>query len=589
MFVDPIRGARGILVATAVFAAGACDDPAQNTDLRPDGPPEVLAVLVMNDAAGHLRETATYCAPNDNKRPGLVGLPDFTTTQVCDDDMATPADMVADAYPDGWYIRVMFDELLDPDVEELEEIKDPNTGEGTGTYYGTLANTKPVKLECESVNGGMIEVEYDGYYSPSGNQVTWPLGPSLVIRPNHPELVATNKMCRVTLKDVIADKSGEKVPADQLGPYAFQIAPITPIFIDPEDDSEVNAIQIYYDNVYVQFNTENMDEASIACDDDDGAGGTKCEFGITEEGGAAIDDADMYSYSLLPYGFTGAEYGFGPAVALKTGATYTFELREGGMVKDHCGVDSTFGAPSVAGQSKITFTTRAFNYLSNAPANGDTSSPLRKLSVQFNNVVDPASLEASEYSITPVPEGFALATTPGNDGDFLFAGHYRPGQAYTFVLKDGATIVDPHGATYTQSGDRTIMWTVAPIAISGTSPADGDEVAASDNTEIEVRFNQSMNPGSLAPDEWEVVDSAGAVVPFDAAVTSSTCGVNSTSCALYFTSTGRLTAGNYKFRIKAGATIEDKLASPTVYTQASDRVVNFTIVPATPVVPVQCL
>jgi hypothetical protein len=588
MFVDPIRGARGVLVATAVFAAGACDDPAQNTDLRPDGPPEVLAVLVMNDAAGHLRETATYCAPNDAKRPTLVGLPDFTTTQICDPEAAVPADMVTDAYPDGWYIRVMFDELLDPDVEELEEIKDPETGEPTGTYYGTLANTKPVKLECESVNGGMIEVEYDGYYSPSGNQITWPLGPSLVIKPNHPELVATNKMCRVTLKDMITDKSGEKVPADQLGPYAFQIAPITPVFIDPEDGADVAALQLYYDNVYVQFNTENMDEASIACDD--GVDADQCEFTLKEEGGAAIDDADMYSYSLLPYGLTGAEYGFGPAVPLKTGSTYTFEFREGAKVLDHCGVETTFGAPSVAGQSKITFTTHDFNFVSIAPSNGDTAAALRKLAVNFNNVIDLASAEqGTEWTLAPEPEQLLVDTTSG--GDLYFFGNYRPGQEYTFTLKAGATVLDAHGATYTQAADKIIKWTVAPIALTSTSPTDNGTVEQGATNRISLSFNQSMNPASLDPTEWEVVDASGAVVPFNAAVTASGCAADgsSTSCSLRFTSTAQLPPGDYKFTLKKDATIEDVLASPTIYTQASDRVVNFTVVRPTPVTPTQCL
>ena len=100
---------------------------------------------------------------------GSVGLPDFTLTSICDEDPSKPAAMVANAYPDGWYVRVMFDELLDPDVEELIEILDPDTGDGTDTFTGSIANTQPVILECESVAGGFIEVPYDGYYSPAGN------------------------------------------------------------------------------------------------------------------------------------------------------------------------------------------------------------------------------------------------------------------------------------------------------------------------------------------------------------------------------------------------------------------------------------
>ena len=55
MFVDPTRGrSQGfalVAAAAGVLGLGACTDPDQNTNLRPEGPPEVLAVLVMNDAA----------------------------------------------------------------------------------------------------------------------------------------------------------------------------------------------------------------------------------------------------------------------------------------------------------------------------------------------------------------------------------------------------------------------------------------------------------------------------------------------------------------------------------------------------------
>ena len=588
MFVDRIRGARGALVATAVFAAGACSDPTQNTDLRPDGPPEVLAVLVMNDPAGHLVESATYCKENDAKRPNIVGLPDFTTQTICDDDMSKPAPMVTNAYADGWYIRVMFDELLDPDVEELEEIED-DTGAGTGTFEGHIANTHPVKLECESVNGGMVEVEYDGYYSPSGNSITWPLGPSLVIKPNHPELVATNKMCQVTLLDVIEDKSGEKVPDAQVGPHRFQIAPIAPIqdfygdtYISPSDGSKVDAIDLWYDNVYVQFNTTGVDAVSIGCDD--GPGMDECEFSFTPDLGGA------YSY---PYSAAfDSEFGFGPNLAPATETEYTFQLKEGAKVLDRCGVETTFTALQ-ADLSKITVTTNRFDFSRSNIGNGDTVSALRKLSLQFNNVIAggiveaPSSLLADEYSIVPAPEQDSIGTTTYNNGNFLFLGHYRPGQEYTFTLKDGATIVDDHGAVYTQSGDRVIRWTVGPIALTATDPVDGDKVATG-TVEIAVSFNQSMDPASLASNEWEVVDANGAAVAFDAPVADG-CGPTDTTCALIFSSTAALTPGNYTFTLKKDATIEDVLASPTTYTQPADRVIGFTVANPTPSTPVQCL
>src|SRR3954463_15188653 len=145
----------GVVAATlGVLVAGACSDPTQDTDLRPEGPPDVLAVLVMTDASSQLKESATYCKPNDPKRPGLVGLPDATTSQVCPDD-GSAVDELTNAYPDGWYVRIMFDELLDPSVETLTEVLDEN-GMGTDTFTGSIATTHPVKLECQSVAGGMV-------------------------------------------------------------------------------------------------------------------------------------------------------------------------------------------------------------------------------------------------------------------------------------------------------------------------------------------------------------------------------------------------------------------------------------------------
>jgi len=158
MFAHPRRNASAIFTMAGALAFGACTDPVQRTDLRPPGPPEVLTVLAMNDQAGGLIETATFCKTNDEKRPGIVGLPDFSTQQVCDDDLSKPADEVTDAVPTSWYARVEFDRLLDPNVEDLIPILDPDTMQPTGTSTGSLAMTQPVTLKC-----GGVDVPYDGY------------------------------------------------------------------------------------------------------------------------------------------------------------------------------------------------------------------------------------------------------------------------------------------------------------------------------------------------------------------------------------------------------------------------------------------
>ncbi|MBX3161098.1 MAG: hypothetical protein KF773_34375 [Deltaproteobacteria bacterium] len=175
----------------------------------------------MNDADSGLIETATFCRTNDAKRPTIVGLPDFSTTQVCDDDASKGADKVMDAVPTTWFVRVMFDELLDPRVEDLIEVISPETNLPDGTYDGTIANTRPVVLRC-----GGNEIDYDGYYSPSGNNVTWPLGPSLFIQPADLSTVATSSECTLEIRDIVRDKTGESVPMASRTGYSWNIAPL---------------------------------------------------------------------------------------------------------------------------------------------------------------------------------------------------------------------------------------------------------------------------------------------------------------------------------------------------------------------------
>src|SRR6188508_780097 len=145
------QGAVAVATTIGVLALAACDDNTARTDLRPEGPPDVLTVLVLNDSVGGLVEEATYCKIGDAKAPVLVGLPDFTTTTLCPAD-GTAVPMATDASPDTFYVRIMFDELLDPSVEDLIPILD-DLGLETGSYTGTIANTQPVTLKCTGLDG----------------------------------------------------------------------------------------------------------------------------------------------------------------------------------------------------------------------------------------------------------------------------------------------------------------------------------------------------------------------------------------------------------------------------------------------------
>jgi hypothetical protein len=220
-----IGRSQGHLAVTAcVLGLGACTAPTATTDLRPAGPPEVLTVLASDDASGAgIVETATFCKPNDIKRPGLVPANPDGPAQVCQDDLQMGADEVTDVVPVGWYVRFQFDELLNPNIEDLLPIND------TGTFMGSLTNTQPVTITC-----GGVDIAYDGYYNPSGNSFTWPVGPSLFITPDDTSKIAAGTECQISLKpDVVADKDGNHVPADQLGPYKFKIADLALASTDP--------------------------------------------------------------------------------------------------------------------------------------------------------------------------------------------------------------------------------------------------------------------------------------------------------------------------------------------------------------------
>ena len=629
MSVDPTRGRSlrfVVAAAVSVFALGACSDPEQNTDLRPDGPPEVLTVLVMNDAVGLTNEAATFCKLNDNKRPQRVGLPDFTARDICPADLSQGVDELTDAYPDGWYVRIVFDELLDPSIEELTEITDPDTGEGTDTYTGSIANTRPVKLECESIGGGFVEVDYDGYYSPAGNNVTWPLGPSLVIKPLEPKSIATDSECRVTINDNVTDKSGNQVPAAQRGPFTYKIAPIQVIAIDPTDDPDgagpIDATQIYFDNVYLQFNTEIGDvhydgsgptslctpldptDPFAGCDPAD-----PISFKFSDERGycsstgdvceVAMNGADcptsgdtcdrgLYAYSLLPFGASSTEFGIGPFEPIETNKAYTFEIPSGATATDRCGKVTTFGAPSADTNTLVHFKTNKFDFNGATIGSGDLIQPINKLQLNFTNVVDPGSLAVGDYTLTPAPANDAgFVSASDFSGQLQYSADFQLDTEYTFTLKANAVIKDYYGVPYTNPTEKVIKWKTQDKIALTSATADMSTLLKSTPTSaigLTFGFSQSMDPNTLDATEYSITDSTGTAVAGFLADVYTGCGPAETSCTLIIYKS--VPPGKYKFTLKAGATIDDVLGN--TYTQAADKVINFTVKDR--VVPtIQCL
>ena len=237
-------------------AATACTNETEPSDLR-QGPPDVLAVVVnshdsrppcggsnsatCSNAPGSPIENATFCTTgaNADKRPETIGTIDVTTEQVCPADLTQGAMEITDSFfgitpnmqnamgglvtpVNGWFVRVMFMNLLDPNIEDLIPNIDPATMKPDGTFTGTLANTQPVTITC-----GATQVQYDGYYSPSGNALSYPVGPSLFIAPLDPTSVPGGTECSLMIKPTVKNKQGQAVPTSALGPFKWKITQIS--------------------------------------------------------------------------------------------------------------------------------------------------------------------------------------------------------------------------------------------------------------------------------------------------------------------------------------------------------------------------
>jgi hypothetical protein len=570
----------------------------------------------MTDASAQLSEKATYCKLNDPKRPNVVGLPDATTSQICPAD-GTAADEVTDAYPDGWYVRVMFDELLDPSIETLTELTD-DTGMGTGTFSGSIAATHPVTLQCQSAaTGAMVNVDYDGYYQPAGNNVTWPLGPSLVIKPNDATLIATGKECQVTLGDVITDKDGNTVPMDERGPFKFKVAPISVLVVDPADSgdatmpTEIDAYTLYFDNPYLQFNT--FVDLDSLCPDKDADGlcdGDTPSFTFSPDPGGfcnttgdpckantdCTDPTDAYCETTYAYSYypilSETEYGVGPLLPAETDKDYAFSFVGGAKLKDRCGGETTLPAPTVENGLLHHYHTNKFDLNSITPATDETAAPTKKLTLNFNNVIDPASLESTEFSLTPTPDGF---TGPVNyfGGDLFLGGNYQPNTEYTFVLKAGATVKDAYGVVYTNTSDRTVKWKTEPaFTLKSVSPADNatvQQVAVNGTVSVSLTFNSNIDQATFTTDDFTFVNkTTGAAVPSPSIETGSSaggslCTPDSLGCQMRVRAP--LAAGTYVFTLKKDAAFKDLLGN--TYTNPADKVITFTV--KDPAALAQCL
>ncbi len=442
MFVYlPPRGRRhgAVTALLGAIALAGCTDPTEPSDLRTGGPAQVLTVLV-NSAdhrtgfTGASIENATFCktsGPNDEpgmgdpKRPGPVSTIDTSIIQVCPDDLTMGAPEVTDAIPEAWYVRIEFDELLDPTIEDLIPVLD-SSGNPTGTYTGTLVNTQPVSLQCDSINGGMVDVPYDGYYSPSGNSITYPLGPSIVIKPNNPSLIATTSACQISLHDNILDKTEIPVPPDQRGPYTFAIDSIRVAAISPSDKSMVDPAAAGVDltfNTKVDFTSMNFDPTM-----------PPTTFNFSPDG--------RRRWARCPKPTTSCSCSVTSPPRRDRSRSRSTPVRRSRI---RCGVTTTFAAASKDTLTQTSFTTNPImlNGISGA------SEPGKKVQLSFNQYMDGTTLVANSnftISSTPPLANMDIEDDGGNQTTLLVYGDYQLGTAYTFTLNANATIADCPGA-----------------------------------------------------------------------------------------------------------------------------------------------
>ena len=590
MFVYLPRWSRYGTFAT-VLAIGACSTPDLYSDLRPDGPPEVLTVSVNSPdtrpdfaGMGATLENVTFCktqGPNDGaagagdpKRPDQVLLSDQSAFDLCPTDPTKPVEELTNALPEAWYARIQFDELLDPSIEDLVANVD-DTGAPDGTYSGTLKNTQPVTLKCESVTGsGMVDVPYDGYYSPSGNSISYPLGPSLVIIPDDPTVVATSSECTVTIKSNVTDKDGNQVPADQIGPYKFRTGAVEVLVIDPADGGKQDPVAAGVD---LTFNT-----AVSAAD-------VKAASSFTP----TIPNLYAQAESGEEF-FVGADFPSG-------GGPFTYALM--GTIKDQCGKATTFGAPSVDAFTKTTFTTNALKFSGVTGA----AEPGNKIQITFNQYMDPDSLLPAEYDITPA---LANARVEYNASltKLVVYGDYQLGTAYTFTLKNGATIDDCPGAesaaifgppgcaksaTYTSPMDQvTTFTTAAAIVLKSIAPKDNTTASVDDTAgSLRLTFNQEIDPATFDAADYTISPALPAGVTL---VATNLGGPLSGSYETLELDLDNGTAtppdwapGTYTFTLKSSAVLKDKLGNS--FSPTADQVVHFTVTANPTSTPHTCL
>lgn len=280
-----------------------CDGGAGSAELRPEGPPDVLAILAEPHPAPEIPTMVPLHCRYVSGILDYLAPREVDGVQVCP---PTEAELSPDlgAEPLGFAIRIVFDELLAGDAVETLDCDLDDDGVDDEPLVCTGALDTALSITCVGERGGVVDLAYSGYYVPNGNRVTFPVGPSIYALPESPSTLPTGSECTLQLNDVIVDESGEPIPGDQTN-YTFKIAELAIVETVPSDGARLEAT----DAAAFVFNA-NLDPAEVDITDVE----------VLDADGQAIFDYDMeivgrdstadaiQIHSILPDGFAPGQY-----------------------------------------------------------------------------------------------------------------------------------------------------------------------------------------------------------------------------------------------------------------------------------------